>query len=127
MIKSKTVHSDKNLVIHRHIKCPDFGGTVPISAQMFRCPACRDNVPIEDILSCKPVNLPRKSLFIVYKNCNQTGNQKGKDSCMFGNIIPGFSLCTLIQSLPGVNVIGFLPAGQSPIPEGVIALAPSFA
>ena len=46
---------------------------------------------------------------------------------MFGNIIPDFSLCTLIQSLPGVNVSGFLPAGLSPIPEGVIALAPSFA
>ena len=42
------------VVVIRHIKCPDFGGTVPISAQMSQCPTCRDNVPSEDIVSYMP-------------------------------------------------------------------------
>ncbi len=45
-------HVIPSLLIIWNVKCPDFGGTVPILAQMSRCPACRDNVPTEDILSC---------------------------------------------------------------------------
>ncbi len=40
------------------------------------------------------------------------GNQKGREPCMFRDIIPGFPLCTLIQSLPGVNVSSLQPASH---------------